>query len=294
MVRTLLRWIAAFAALLAVAFATVGSATADDYGLPTVAAVSLHAKYEAPDGKPFLVGGLKMPANLTANVASITCPSGARPNLVGGPDGSPECIFPQAVTDAEVTVTGRAPWPNSFAVSPFWSFDGGTYVTGDPVMATSPGLAFDITVPTGASCATRSARVLFFPKGHGAVSALAGVSADTNPNVVVYAGTGKQFTEEQLLLNADDSGTATADGQCTAKPVSTAGTLAASRRGTTKAATQLTCAVPSASVLDVEPSSGTTMVVVTDGTRTYASATVGSSSKLTYDKKACTTGTLPK
>jgi hypothetical protein len=167
----------AVACATALAWLASGAAPAEQQPeAPTVNGKAISGSYSY-EGRFFVRGGYRFSPELVKNVVDISCSSDGVADLTGGPDGSPECVWPGAGVDsATVTISGRVRWfslTKKFTLTPYWSLDNQTYVFGP-----------DITVSARAATSPSSTRL---KKPEAAQSYVAAI-APVNPSVSAFSG----------------------------------------------------------------------------------------------------------
>jgi hypothetical protein len=284
------------AATLALVVAGVGVASADeDYDESVTAAgktITGHYMTEG-EGKMFYAAGYIFETKEAANVASIECVSGGTAKEDAGPEGSDECLYNPPVASATVRFTGVADWPKTFTVTPFYSYDGRTYVTGKPIKVASQPSPIQIKSQTAVTCGDKKFRVLFWPQGHGEVASV-GFGNFPIPHLELYKDTGSEYPDSEFRVFLANQGDGGASGLC--KTATAKQTKALASPTTTSDAVVLTCSTKKAPLVDVTPvAGGTSTVVVAVGKQqvvaaSFSGATGGS---LEYDKKVCKAGPVP-
>jgi len=289
------RAIAVGATTLALVATGVGVASAGDDSDESVSASgkTITAEYMTPgEGKMIYAGGLEFSQADAANAASITCVSGGTPKPEGGPNNSDECLYNPPVARATVQITGVADWPKTFTVTPFYSFDGRTYVTGKPIKVTSTPSPIQITSQTAVACGAKKFRVLFWPQGHGEVASV-GFANFPVPHLELYKNTGTAYPDSEFQAFLDNQGDANASGTC--KTVASKTTKPASSPATTADPVVLTCSAKKAPLVDVTPAAGgsSTFVVAVGKQEVVAASFSGTGATLDYDKKICKASAVP-
>jgi hypothetical protein len=281
-------------ALAALAGAVTPASAADDSDESVSASgTTITAKYTTPgEGKMIYAGGLEFDANQAGNVASFSCEGVGTPKENGGPNNSDECLYNPPVASATVKFTGVADWPKTFTVTPFYSYDGRTYVTGKPITVTATPSPIQITSHTGVSCGDKKFRLLFWPQGHGEVASV-GFGSFPIPHLELYQGTGGEYPDAQFKAFLDNKGDAGASGVC--KTATPKATKAATSPTTTSDPVVLTCSAKKVPLVDVTPAPGgtSTFVVAVGKQQVVAASFGGTGATLDYDKKICKAGAVP-
>lgn len=280
---------------LALVAVGVGAASAgEDYDESvTASGKTLTGHYMTEgEGKMFYAAGYEFGAGEAANVASIDCLGAGTAKENAGPNGSDECLYNPPVASATVKFIGVDDWPKTFTVTPFYSYDGRTYVTGKPIKVTSTPSPIQIASQTAVSCGAKKFRVLFWSQGHGEVASV-GFGNFPIPHLELYKDTGKEYPDREFQAFLDNQGDANASGTC--KTVTAKSTKAATSPTTTSEPVVLTCSTKKAPLVDVTPAAGgtSTFVIAVGKQQVVAASFSGTSATLDYDKKICKASAVP-
>jgi YD repeat-containing protein len=157
--RVVTRGLAGRAALL-LALATVALGTAPAAAQTqnggSISGTTLTAVLVSPNGQPVFVWAVQFTTDQAGNVSALSCPSGSTSSATGGPNGSPECIFTNAVMTATIVFTGRSAWPSTVTLAPSYSFNGSTYQSGTPFTVQAAGTSTTTTTSSTSTTTTTS------------------------------------------------------------------------------------------------------------------------------------------